>query len=235
MKQDDIYDAIGKVHREGQAENHRYRSWQHCYLFFATEKAKQRPDLDLASLHLGFYLASWGMYRGSSFLLQKDYLVHKDAVRCLLSQKNLPLYEPDDRIMDEDKSLAEDILALATELRQLYHQHYQNTAGRDGKTKEDLSATLLTKVLMGAMGCSPAYDEFVRTALASNGLTQRFGLRSLRQVMAFVVEHKDAFHRAQADFRFDNHRFPLMKLADMYFWQKGFEAGRKYRKKPAGK
>ena len=33
------------------------------------------PGHDYLSLHLAFYLASWGMYRGSSFLLQKDYKV----------------------------------------------------------------------------------------------------------------------------------------------------------------
>jgi hypothetical protein len=32
-------------------------------------------DRDHAALQLGFYLASWGMYGGSSFLLQYDYTV----------------------------------------------------------------------------------------------------------------------------------------------------------------
>lgn len=53
-------------------EHHRYRSWEHCYRFFrragAAEISNQR---DHAALHLGFYLASWGMYRGSSFLLKQ--------------------------------------------------------------------------------------------------------------------------------------------------------------------
>ena len=36
----------------------RYNSWNHCFEAFGTLK-----DTKLLSLHLGFYLASWGMYR----------------------------------------------------------------------------------------------------------------------------------------------------------------------------
>jgi hypothetical protein len=43
----------------------------------------------LACLHLSFYLASWGLYRGSSFLLWKDYLVHHDMVNRILSLQHL--------------------------------------------------------------------------------------------------------------------------------------------------
>lgn len=73
-------------------KNHRYLSWEHCFLHcknhdaFSTEK-----DVDTASLHLAFYLASWGMYRGSSFLLWKDYRIHIPVVQELLS-KNIPRY-----------------------------------------------------------------------------------------------------------------------------------------------
>lgn len=54
-------------------ENGRYRSWEHCYSNFMNARGKQEVDYDYLSLQLAFYLASWGMYRESSFLLQKDY------------------------------------------------------------------------------------------------------------------------------------------------------------------
>ena len=54
-------------------ENGRSRSWEHCYRVFRDARTDPSPDYDYLSLHLAFYLASWGMYRGSSFLLQKDY------------------------------------------------------------------------------------------------------------------------------------------------------------------
>ena len=75
-------------------ENARYKSWEYCYKIFGEKQNKIAPEtIDLLCLHLGFYLASWGMYRGSSFLLQKDYKVHKDAVLEMQKEKYNILYE----------------------------------------------------------------------------------------------------------------------------------------------
>ena len=68
-------------------ENGRYRSWEHCYSHFIKARGSQEIDYDYLSLQLAFYLASWGMYRGSSFLLQKDYKVHIPVVKELLNEK----------------------------------------------------------------------------------------------------------------------------------------------------
>ena len=51
---------------------HRFASWIHCYDAFGDENL----DNNQKALHLAFYLASWGMYRGSSGLLWKDYTIH---------------------------------------------------------------------------------------------------------------------------------------------------------------
>lgn len=68
-------------------ENGRYRSWEHCYSHFIKARGSKEIDYDYLSLQLAFYLASWGMYRGSSFLLQKDYKVHIPVVKELLSNE----------------------------------------------------------------------------------------------------------------------------------------------------
>lgn len=67
--------------------NGRGKSWEHCYFHFITARDKHDKDFDYLSLHLSFYLASWGMYRGSSFLIQRDYRIHIPAVVELLSSK----------------------------------------------------------------------------------------------------------------------------------------------------
>jgi hypothetical protein len=64
---------------------HRYRSWGHCYGHFRRRdqlRAQDNPDEN--AIRLGFYLASWGMYRGSGFLLWKDFRVHLKVVRELM-------------------------------------------------------------------------------------------------------------------------------------------------------
>lgn len=71
-----IRSATNFYHEAKRDENGRYRSWEHCYSNFYHARGKDNADLDYLSLQLAFYLASWGMYRGSSFLLQKDYKVH---------------------------------------------------------------------------------------------------------------------------------------------------------------
>ena len=64
----------------------RYLSWQHCYNAFTTNRGGlDENTFDYLALHLAFYLASWGMYRGSSFLLQKDYKVHIPVVKILIT------------------------------------------------------------------------------------------------------------------------------------------------------
>ena len=67
--------------------NGRYRSWEHCYSNFYHAREKDNADVDYLSLQLAFYLASWGMYRGSSFLLQKDYRIHIPVIEELLDKK----------------------------------------------------------------------------------------------------------------------------------------------------
>lgn len=62
----------------------RYNSWYHCYDAFG-----KLSDTNHLALHLGFYLASWGMYRGSSTLLQKDYLVHVEPIKIIKSFNHL--------------------------------------------------------------------------------------------------------------------------------------------------
>ena len=67
--------------------NGRYRSWEYCYKVFHDARKEKEVDSDYLSLQLAFYLASWGMYRGSSFLLQKDYKIHIPVVEELLKDK----------------------------------------------------------------------------------------------------------------------------------------------------
>ena len=72
-------------------ENHRFESWEHCYINFKKTFKKTiitEREKDILSLHLAFYLASWGMYRGSSFILQKDYKVFYSVVDLLIAEKD---------------------------------------------------------------------------------------------------------------------------------------------------
>ena len=62
---DELISAAQTFYDDARAsENGRSRSWEHCYRVFRDVRSDPSPDYDHLSLHLAFYLASWGMYRG---------------------------------------------------------------------------------------------------------------------------------------------------------------------------
>ena len=69
-RQNDI-EIIIKEFNSKFGQTDRYSSFDYCYNYFLTTKDLTK-DIEKSCLTLGFYLASWGMYRGSSFLLQKS-------------------------------------------------------------------------------------------------------------------------------------------------------------------
>jgi type IV secretory pathway VirB6-like protein len=84
-----FYDKLSKH------SNDRFRSFEHCYLFFKklNRDGSFAQHKERAMLHLGFYLASWGMYRGSSFLLQYDYNIYSPIVDILFKKKYSLLWD----------------------------------------------------------------------------------------------------------------------------------------------
>lgn len=105
---DELIDAAQTFYDDARTNaNGRSRSWEHCYRVFRDARTDPSPDYDYLSLHLAFYLASWGMYRGSSFLLQNDYKVLLPVVEevlkpeydCLFRVACADLREPEVQVM----------------------------------------------------------------------------------------------------------------------------------------
>ena len=158
-------------------ENGRYRSWEHCYSYFIKGRSSKEIDYDYLSLQLAFYLASWGMYRGSSFLLQKDYKVHIPVVKELLSKKYDALagIECIDFRKESNQRLLQDI--------DLFLEQYYDKIRREVKAQElknQLSFTLITKILMGTLGCVPAYDRYFIAGIKNQKVaTGNYNLKSI--------------------------------------------------------
>ncbi len=91
-----VGEKIRAYHGKMSNEHHRYRSWEHCFRYFDGRSPEEiLADRDHAALQLGFYLASWGMYRGSSFLLQHAYTSHLGVVDQLFSSQFIALRKLD--------------------------------------------------------------------------------------------------------------------------------------------
>jgi len=101
----------GQGKNKGKLPNERYASFDYCYNYFysfykenkLTELANDK-NLQMSSLQLGFYLASWGMMRGSSFLLEKSVRSYKNLI-ILISKMNRRLWEIDVNNYNENITL----------------------------------------------------------------------------------------------------------------------------------
>lgn len=219
---DALIDAAQTFYDDARAnENGRSRSWEHCYRVFRDARTAPSPDYDYLSLHLAFYLASWGMYRGSSFLLQKDYKVLSPVVEEILKSEYDCLFGlacTDLRNSDVRAQLAK----LYDDIADYFHPIREEIAGREVTTP--VSPVLITKILMGTLGCVPAYDRFFQDGVATYKVTTReYSLDSVLRLVDFYEEHNDRLEEARRGFEGDGLTYPQMKLLDMGFWQIGFE------------
>ena len=219
---DELINAAQTFYDDARAnENGRSRSWEHCYRVFRDARTAPSPDYDYLSLHLAFYLASWGMYRGSSFLLQKDYKVLSPVVEevlkpeydCLFGIACADLREPEvqARLTNVYDNIAEYFRPIRNEV-----------VGRE--VASSVSPVLITKILMGTLGCVPAYDRFFQDGVATYKVTtQEYSLESVRKLAKFYEAHNDRLEEARRGMRTEDLVYPQMKLLDMGFWQVGCE------------
>lgn len=219
---DELIDAAQTFYEEARRDkNGRSRSWEHCYRVFRDARTDPSPDCDYLSLHLAFYLASWGMYRGSSFLLQKDYKVLVPIVEkilkpeydCLLGVACVGLR--DSEVQERYTNVYDDIAEHFWPIR-------NEVAGREVPTP--VSPVLITKILMGTLGCVPAYDRFFQDGVAIYKVTtQEYSLKSVLRLVDFYEAHNDSLEEARRGMQCDGLMYPQMKVLDMGFWQVGFE------------
>lgn len=193
--------------------NHRYKSWEHCYRAFL-----KNDEVDYLGLHLAFYLASWGMYRGSSGLLQKDYKIHNEAVKIIKSKRYDDIRAFDSEIVRSD---IPDLLDLYYELSEYYESISYKRKGK-GVTITPTD-TLITKIILGAVGSVPAYDRFFRFGLSKYEITKTFGEASLNGIFDFIEygSNKQLIDSTIDKLKTEGIKYTKMKIIDMYFWSLG--------------
>lgn len=197
----------------------RYLSWEHCYkAFLENRDANDEQAIDHLALHLAFYLASWGMYRGSSFLLQKDYKVHIPVVKIIQEKKYDPLVGicAKDLCKEQNLALLEDIGERICEC------YAAEGPAIDGKVNA-ASDTLITKILLGTLGCVPAYDRYYKESVKKYHISSgKYNSDSVYRVAKFYCDHKDEFERLRLEMSERRIEYPPMKLMDMCFWQDAY-------------
>lgn len=126
----------------------RYASFDYCFNYFQNFKNKKdivsSENIEKSCLHLWFYLASRGMYRGSSFLLQKSIEIYKDLLQVVVNM------DPKIRTMDVDNYPWNEKLII-----ECYNKIKESLINDNQR-----HIVLVTKIMLGLFWCIPAYDQY---------------------------------------------------------------------------
>lgn len=217
-----ITDASKRFYNEMKDDsNARYRSWEHCYWNFYHARRNRNVDADYLSLQLAFYLASWGMYRGSSFLLQKDYKIHIPIVEEILKKQHNSLCGI--RCVEFKEESNQKLLIELNEFISTYYGEVRRSV-KSENIKNEISATLITKILMGTLGCVPAYDRYFIAGIKNCKVaTGTYSIKSVMQLADFYEKHAESLDLIRDKMKVYDLTYPQMKILDMGFWQLGYD------------
>lgn len=214
----DISKVIKQFDDESKDIKHRYYSFDFCYSHFRHSKETGHIDIEKSCFVLWSYLASWGMLRGSSFLMQRNPAYLTELVKWIYEQPQATW------LID-----VEDYPNKKKEVLSLYTQVKSHLIGE----KNHQAVTLVTKVLLGVFAIIPAYDRFFKDTF-SEIAGEKCGFStpnetSLNIIAQFYQENReeiDALSKSHSILDFDgkptNYRYSKAKIIDMY----GFQVGR---------
>ena len=173
-------------------------------------------EKELTLLTLSFYLASWGMYRGSSFTLQYDHHIFEDVINEILKEKYDSFWDLDMKAIVSDEYIASKIYSLALNIDKLllpYKQFTESKSFLKDTESENVSRTLITKILLGTICCTPAYDRYFCDAVDKEYNN--------------VSKLQDLFNMLLIDRTYENlskkYNLPLMKVVDIAYFTIGLE------------
>lgn len=212
-----VQETIAELKTEAQELEHRYHSFDFCYFHFRSSKERGGEDINIeqSCQVLWSYLGSWGMLRGSSFLLSKNPAYLKGLVEQIYAQPK-STWEID----------VEDYENKSKEILKLYNQI--NKFLLRGTT------TLVTKILLGVFAITPAYDRFFKETFkeisGKNCSFIKFNEPSLIAIYEFYKENKKEIDQLSKEHKvinfngeITNYHYSKAKIIDMY----GFQIGRK--------
>lgn len=213
--------------------NDRYMSYEHCRKYFLDNRYFPEK-YDLITLHLYAYLASWGMLR-NSFLLENDYLFNKPVVEILCKSEYdcLKYFDP---FGPDAEDYLEPIMKLKKEIKKCY----------EAKGIDHVTDTLVSKIILGTLGCVPAYDTnfksgldeyFGKEEVNKNGL-KKFEESSINVMIDFAIKNKKEIENACKELdQLSGVKglYTPMKIIDMYFFEVGLEAKKQKNKQQTNK
>lgn len=144
----------------------RYSSFDYCFNHFQLHRTRasdlsSADGMEQSCLHLGFYLASWGMLRGSSVLLRRS-IKHYTPLIDAIASCPADVWDIDAHVYTPDA--IELLISTGEQIR--------------AALPERASDILVTKIMLGVFGCVPAIDTYFKQGFGIS----TFHKKSLRKV-----------------------------------------------------
>jgi hypothetical protein len=195
----------------------RFTSFDYCYNYFQgardqgeTGALADEDRLMESCLQLGFYLASWGMMRGSGMLITRSLSGLVPVLQAIAAEHPSTWDLDASSLVDH----ADEVHDLGERLRDVF-----------GFRASD---TMVTKVMLGVFGCVPAFDNnFCRGFKADQGASASLRVKGLKAVGKYYAEHQAEIDDQEVltlDFsteRETSRRYPTAKIIDIVFFQAG--------------
>lgn len=170
----------GAASSDGRTPNARYASFDYCFNYFQSfreagniEAVAKGENIQTTCLHLGFYLASWGMFRGSADLLQRSARHLVPAIE-LIAAADVELWEIDAHCYTKPN-----IQRLLDMRHSLCHKY------------PGMSDILVTKIMLGVFGNVPAFD----TNFKKGFQVSTFGPKALKKIATFYEENSPVIEK----------------------------------------
>ena len=212
---------IDIFNESNQKSGTRYATFDLCYGYFnSNRKNLIGNNMEKSCYVLWSYLASWGMLRGSSFLLQMNpsYLI--SLVEYINSNEGDIMFDIDVNSYVQNSDV---ILSTYDKIKSLL------TPKTESKTIP--SKTLVTKIMLGVFGSIPAYDRYFIETFKTKGVgfcSPNLSPQSIECISAFYAKHKpeidNLIENSKVKDFYGNEtglKYPIAKIIDMYGFQKG--------------
>lgn len=224
----------------------RSKTWDDCHKCFGDihgrlkksgySRTLSKDEKEIARLYLMNYLASWGMYRGSSFVLQYDGTIYDDVIKAIFDKNYDSLWDVSyNDLYSNLQGLKNLIAKLINKINKILRvqrdfTYFKKIDWTGNKTSGKVSKTLITKILLGTICCMPALDtkfnaivghtdkpldktylQFLFEMILKKGNSDDFDLKNNKNDYVFKELSKTY------------PKIPLMKIVDMAFFTIGDE------------
>jgi hypothetical protein len=201
-----------KAYLGARKSTSRYTSFDYCFNYFQSHwgsgqlsKLGAGSSMQSSCLHLGFYLASWGMFRGKA-LRSRNAKYFAPVIDVVASSRS-SIWEIDAHCYTDQNCAA--LVEMARQIR--------------AALPKGASDTLVTKIILGVFGSVPAFDKQFKKGFG----VARFGPKALRRVSEFYRSNVEIVERHRVstlDFETgqeSKRKYTRAKVIDQIFFVEG--------------